>query len=52
MLYDASRARHQDAAGNPLRRIERIVTAVGFLGGEAIIRGNGRSAGAHDRSQY
>ncbi len=44
-LYDALRARHQDATGNPLRVIEGVVTAVGFLGGEAIIRGNGEVQG-------
>jgi putative Mg2+ transporter-C (MgtC) family protein len=44
-LYDALRARHQDATGDPLRVIEGVVTAVGFLGGEAIIRGNGEVQG-------
>jgi len=44
-LYDALRARHQDFAGYPLRVIEGVVTAVGFLGGGAILRGNGEVQG-------
>jgi len=44
-LYDALRARHQDVAGDPLRVIEGVVTAVGFLGGGAILRGNGEVQG-------
>ena len=44
-LYDALQARHQDVAGDPLRVIEGVVTAVGFLGGGAIIRGNGEVQG-------
>jgi uncharacterized membrane protein YhiD involved in acid resistance len=40
-LYDVLWTRHRDAAGDPLRVIERAVTAVGLLGGGAIIRGNG-----------
>lgn len=39
-LYDGLQARHQDTAGDPLRVIEGMVAAVGFLGGGAIIRGN------------
>jgi putative Mg2+ transporter-C (MgtC) family protein len=44
-LFDALRARHQDATGDPLRVIEGGVTAVGFLGGGAIIRGGGEVQG-------
>jgi putative Mg2+ transporter-C (MgtC) family protein len=44
-LYDALRARHQDTNGDPLRVIEGVVTAVGFLGGGAIIRGSGEVQG-------
>lgn len=44
-LFDALQARHQDSAGDPLRVIEGVVTAVGFLGGGAIIRGNGEVQG-------
>jgi putative Mg2+ transporter-C (MgtC) family protein len=44
-LYDVLQARHQDAAGDPLRVIEGVFTAVGFLGGGAIIRGNGEVQG-------
>jgi putative Mg2+ transporter-C (MgtC) family protein len=44
-LYDALRTRHQDATGDPLRVIEGVVTAVGFLGGGAIIRGKGEVQG-------
>jgi len=40
-LYDALQARHQDTAGDPLRVIEGMIAAVGFLGGGAIIRGDG-----------
>ena len=35
-LFDALQARHRDAAGDPLRVIEGVVTAVGFLGAEAM----------------
>jgi putative Mg2+ transporter-C (MgtC) family protein len=38
-LYDAVQAHHQGAPGDPLRVIEGVVAAVGFLGGGAIIRG-------------
>jgi putative Mg2+ transporter-C (MgtC) family protein len=44
-LFDALQARHREAAGDPLRVIEGVVTAVGFLGGGAIIRGNGEVQG-------
>lgn len=44
-LYDSLQAQHQDVAGDPLRVIEGVVTAVGFLGGGAIIRGNGEVQG-------
>ncbi len=44
-LYDVLQARHQNVAGDPLRVIEGVVTAVGFLGGGAIIRGNGEVQG-------
>jgi putative Mg2+ transporter-C (MgtC) family protein len=44
-LFDALQARHQGATGDPLRVIEGVVTAVGFLGGGAIIRGNGEVQG-------
>lgn len=44
-LYDALQARHQDTGGDPLRVIEGVVTAVGFLGGGAIIRGSGEVQG-------
>lgn len=40
-LYDALQARHQDTAGDPLRVIEGMIAAVGFLGGGAIIRADG-----------
>lgn len=44
-LYDALQARHQDTAGDPLRVIEGMIAAVGFLGGGAIIRGEGNVQG-------
>lgn len=44
-LYDELQARHQDVSGDPLRVIEGVVTAVGFLGGGAIIRGSGEVQG-------
>jgi putative Mg2+ transporter-C (MgtC) family protein len=44
-LYDDLRKHRLDTAGDPLRVIEGVVTAVGFLGGGAIIRGNGEVQG-------
>jgi hypothetical protein len=44
-LYDDLRKHQLDTAGDPLRVIEGVVTAVGFLGGGAIMRGNGEVQG-------
>ena len=44
-FFDAFQARHQDASGDPLRVIQGVVMAVGFLGGGAIIRGDGEVQG-------
>jgi uncharacterized membrane protein YhiD involved in acid resistance len=44
-LYDPLWTRHRDAAGDPLRVIEGVVTAAGLLGDGAIIRGNGEVHG-------
>jgi putative Mg2+ transporter-C (MgtC) family protein len=40
-FYEALREHHQQVTSDPLRVIEGVVTAVGFLGGGAIIRGGG-----------
>jgi putative Mg2+ transporter-C (MgtC) family protein len=40
-FYEALQARYQRVTSDPLRVIEGVVTAVGFLGGGAIIRGGG-----------
>ena len=44
-LYEGVLAVHPDTAGDPLRVIEGVIAAVGFLGAGAIIRGNGEVQG-------
>ncbi len=44
-LYDALQTRHQDAGGDPLRVVQGVVTAVGFLAAGAVIRAHGEVQG-------
>src|SRR5690349_198706 len=51
-LYDALQARHQDVAGDPLRVIEGVITAVGFFGRRSDHSRQRRSPGLDDGGQY
>jgi putative Mg2+ transporter-C (MgtC) family protein len=44
-LFETLSALHPDHRGDPLRVIEGVIAAVGFLGGGAIIRDRGRAHG-------